>query len=154
MTLIETEYVIQQYYRVKPDEKAIDEVLKSFSFELEEDKQEYTQRQHRLFHTIMNNEKVLKVLLEYTIFNEHDLGMDSSTSYVQEYFEGDISFLDILLKNSECSLPEDREWLQSESADDFQESPLAEAFFRGVKASGFTIVEHRHARKEGLSVYS
>lgn len=148
MTLIETEYVIQQYYQIRPNEQVIDEVLKSFTFEEEDDRLEYVQRQHRLFHTIMSNEKVRNAVLEYTTFYKHDMHMDFSSSYVEEYFDEDVQFLDILLRNSECFLPEDREWLQSSNADDFQEAPLVEAFFRGVKASGFAIVEHRHARKE------
>jgi hypothetical protein len=150
--LKEAEYVVQQYYTVRIDEKAIDKHIDAVQFpaEMEAEREKEKQFSHRLFHAIMADRKALNTVLEYMVLCEQG---DGASDYVNAHFEKEIDDIaDILLGIKHCFSSKDQtrleEMKQDSECDIYTEfEALTDAF--QWEPSGFHVAEHACARKEG-----
>lgn len=139
---------VQQFYRVEPDEKVIDQELAEVIYTDEKWRTEESERLHRLYHLIIGDEKLLNEVLLYTVIREHDL-RTGEYGYFKEYYKSDIELPDILWMYKSLLHPADLAWLKDlrarvekneENEDPLLEiEPLVNAFRDGIKPTGFTV---------------
>ena len=147
--LWKAEYVLQQYYAVTVNEQLIEEKwLSSFAVESRAYAQQEAVRFKRMLGGIVADRRALHAVCDYLVLAEQDSMGDEATSYLAEHYEGEKSFVDILVEQAHCFALEDRAWLFSladrrdeEDFDlDLQLEGLRVAFY--LKASGFRVGQH------------
>lgn len=148
MTLIETEFVVQHFYTVKPNEQAIDEKLARTHYSPPEWKEELSQRFHSIYRSIMANEKALLAILEYATMFYHDLEICESNEFIlNSYYEDEGSGIkDAFLRVANCLSAEDKTWLEENVDNEDLQTILLPCFL--PHKWNLNIVEHRHNRKE------
>jgi hypothetical protein len=155
MPQFETEFIVQQYYKVTVDESAIDEQKAIWKAEPEW-LEEHLVRLHRMFQAILADKRALYTVLEYQVLRKNDAYGDGVWSYLEEHYGKELSLPEVLIRVADCFQEEDRAWLQDLAeknakpyeegdGDNYELDELAECF--KVEASGWNVGEHTHARK-------
>ncbi len=159
MAQFETEFIVQQYYKVAADEAAIDEQKVRWAAEPEW-LEEHLARLHRMFWAILADKRALYTVLEYQVLREHDANGGGVGNYLEEHYGKELSLPEVLIRVADCFHEEDRAWLQNLAeknakpyeegdGDNYELDELAECF--KVEASGWNVGEHTHTRKNERS---
>ncbi len=118
MSLIEKEFIIQQYYKATVDESAIDEYYEKYCTDPNSDwVKESKDRFHRMLQAIISNKDVLATVLEYVTIVAHEVRDDGVGDLIEERYEAmrykneDIEFAHILAHFADIFTQEDRDWL-------------------------------------------
>lgn len=160
MALRETEFIVQQHYKVTIDESAIDESIQSYSDPEADWAKKDIERNHRMLQSIMADEKALQSILEYRVIVAHALDLNSNSAE-REFLEGhygkEVGFSHILGRCVHAFIQEDREYIQkrvkeyevymeSRDFDPMDFDTLQECF--KVEPSGWNVQEHLCERKD------
>jgi len=149
MTLIETEFIVQHHYTVKPNEQAIDKALTTTRYSPPEWMNELSRRFHSIYRSIMANEKASQTILEYATMFYHDLDICSADDlFLHAYYGEEVSGIkDTFLRVADCLSAEDKTWLE-DKVDDEDLQIILLPCFQPVGEWGINMVEHRCNRKE------
>jgi hypothetical protein len=147
--VFKAEYVLQQYYAVTVDERLIEtKWLSHFAAEHRAQVQEDVARFQRMLKGIVADWKAFHAVCDYLVLAEQDSMGDGGTTYLVEHYEGEKSFVGVLVEQAHCFVPEDRAWLLSlvdchgrmDFDLDLQVEGLQVAFH--LETSGFHVGQH------------
>lgn len=113
MSQVEKEFIVQQYYKVTTDESSLDKV--SYPDPEADWAKEDKERNHRIFQSILADEKALQAVFEYTAIVDHAVNLDSGHAvdeFLADHYGEKITFYQLLDRFAHIFTPEDGKYLQ------------------------------------------
>lgn len=146
----ETEFIVQQYYKVTFDASPINN--SNYSEPDADWAKEDRARNLRMFQAILADEKALQAVFEYIAIVDHAVELNSEEEFLTDHYGEEITFYQLLDRFAHIFTLEDKEYLQEmikhekDPKRDYDLSRDIEDCFK-ARPSGWNIQEHLCARK-------